>query len=179
MSLRVSRIWGSVVITIAGLWGAGAASASQPEGFEVNVSRTSTSSNLCGFSLEVHVEGPLRFTDHYDQSGRFVQEIERFHLFSITWTNPETGVSLSGESSGQHTFSDIVFSPDESVSYTAETSGALRRVHVPGEGEITGVIGHPVDSVVEYADGTVTVDAVFETRKAADDNIAPFCHYLA
>jgi hypothetical protein len=59
-----------------------------------------------------------------------------------------------------------------------KTSGRLGELHVPGAGEVTGVIGYEVDHVVEYQDGTVTIETEFVTRKAADDNIQPLCAYL-
>jgi hypothetical protein len=127
----------------------------------------------------LHQEGALRFTDHYDADGNLVSEIERFHRFSLTWTNPENQRSVTGYSSGHHFYDDIVFSDDGSISYRAVSVGRIAGLHVPGTREVSGLIGREVDQVVEYADGTVTVEATFLTKRTADANTDALCAYLA
>lgn len=167
------------VVAVVASMATTSSAAGRVQRYDVTVDRHRVSSALCGFPLAVHMTGPLSFTDRYSKDGDLVVEIERFHQFHFTWTNPATGATLTGESSGIHRYHDIEFHEDGSISYTTDTNGSIRRVHVPGAGEITGVFGHVVDHVVEYPDGTISDDIVFETPKAADQNLEPFCDYLS
>jgi hypothetical protein len=74
----------------------GVARAVPPEHFPVeHVDETFTIEGACSFTVLVHIEGDVRHTNFFDQAGNEVRELEVFPGFRVTFTNAETGKSIS------------------------------------------------------------------------------------
>jgi hypothetical protein len=71
------------------------AGAVPPEHSVEHVDETFTIEDECDFPVVVHVEGDVRHTVFFDQAGNVVRELEVFPRFRVTFTNPETGKSIS------------------------------------------------------------------------------------
>jgi hypothetical protein len=74
----------------------GVARAVPPEHFPVeHVDETFTVEGECDFPVVVHVEGNIRHTVFFDQAGNEIRELTVFPGFRLTFTNAETGKSIS------------------------------------------------------------------------------------
>ena len=73
-----------------------AAPASAPVRERVPVDVTFTWDD-CGFPVEQHDKGTLRFTSWFDESGVRTRQIVTAPRLRITYTNPETGASVSSQ----------------------------------------------------------------------------------
>jgi hypothetical protein len=74
----------------------GVARAVPPEHFPVeHVDETFTIEGECDFPVIVHVEGDIRHTHFFDQAGNEIRDLTVFPNFRVTFTNPETGKSIS------------------------------------------------------------------------------------
>jgi hypothetical protein len=51
--------------------------------------------DACSFTVLFHIEGDVRHTVFFDQAGNVVGELEVFPGFQVTFTNAETGKSIS------------------------------------------------------------------------------------
>ena len=60
----------------------------------IQIDDTFTHSN-CGFPVEEHVQATLRSTSWYDESGARTREIVTASRSTITWTNLDTGASVT------------------------------------------------------------------------------------
>jgi hypothetical protein len=70
--------------------------AAPPEHFPVeHVDETFTIEDECAFPVIVHVEGDVRHTVFLDQAGNEIRELTVFPNFRVTFTNPETGKSIT------------------------------------------------------------------------------------
>jgi hypothetical protein len=94
----------------------GVARAVPPEHFPVeHVDETFVIEGECSFPVVVHVEGDVRHTVFFDQAGNEVRELTVFPNFRITFTNQETGKSISTVSpAGEH----VTINPDGSAVVT-------------------------------------------------------------
>ena len=91
---RLALLLGLAAVLVLGP--VGVARAVPPEHFPVeHVDETFTVEGECDFPVIVHVEGDLRHTDFFDKAGNVVRELEVFPRFRVTFTNPETGKSIS------------------------------------------------------------------------------------
>jgi hypothetical protein len=73
----------------------GVARAVPPEHSVEHVDETFTIEGACSFTVLVHIEGDVRHTNFFDQAGNEVRELEVFPGFRVTFTNAETGKSIS------------------------------------------------------------------------------------
>jgi hypothetical protein len=81
---------------VLALGSGGVARAVPPQHFPVeHVDETFAIEDACSFTILVHIEGDVRHTDFFDQAGNEVRELEVFPGFRVTFTNAETGKSIS------------------------------------------------------------------------------------
>ena len=111
-----------------------AAGSTGPDNFTVQVD-DSMSFNDCGFTIESHVKGFIRVHDFLDEEGNLVREIANFNL-KVTYTNPETGETLSSRSVGPD-----ILTVNEDGSATVASIGIIARIVVPGEGLLVAQVG--------------------------------------
>jgi hypothetical protein len=73
----------------------GVARAVPPEHSVEHVDETFRDEGACSFTVLAHVEGDIRHTAFFDQAGNVVRELEVFPNFRVTFTNADTGKSIS------------------------------------------------------------------------------------
>ena len=139
--------------------------------------RTSTDFNstrtisVCGFPVVIHSEGIFTTWNYFDESGNLVRQ--RLHVeqsFTVTWTNPANGKSISSVLGGP-----VVneFAPDGTLTQTV--AGRERLFIARGEGPVAKQVGRIV--FVVAPDGTETIPFV---AGQWDLDITPeLCAYLA
>ena len=125
----------------------------------------------CGFPVVIHSEGIFTTWEYYDDAGNLVRQ--RLHVeqsFTVTWSNPANGKSISSVLGGP-----VVneFAPDGTLTQTV--SGRERLFIARGEGPIAKQVGRIV--FVVAPDGTETIPFV---AGHWDLDITPeLCAYLA
>ena len=122
----------SAAVCLLGL--GGTASAAAPESVRIEVDEFIPGNLNCGsYSLDEHVFGHIIFRN-FVRNDEVVMTLDNFAL-KHTWTNPDTGESL--------TFPDV--GVDQSIrrdgSAIFATVGIVALVRVPGEGIVAGEIG--------------------------------------
>ena len=135
-----------------------------------NIDRTSTI-GVCGFPVLVHSEGVFTLWQYLDDSGAVVRE--RYHVersFTVTWTNPANGKSISSVLGGP-VFTE--YFADGSITQTV--AGRERLFIARGDGPIAAQVGRIVFHVAP--DGTETVP--FVAGKWDLDINPELCAYLA
>lgn len=90
---RIALVAVATIISAA-LAAAAPARAAAPVHERVAVDDTFTGDS-CGFPVEEHVEGTLQFTSWFDDAGSRTREIVTAPGVRVTWTNLETGASVS------------------------------------------------------------------------------------
>ena len=91
---RLALLLGLAAVAVLGP--VGVARAVPPEHFPVeHVDETFTIEGECDFPVVVHVEGDIRHTHFFDQAGNEIRDLTVFPNFRVTFTNPETGKSIS------------------------------------------------------------------------------------
>jgi hypothetical protein len=73
----------------------GVARAVPPEHSVEHVDETFEITGECSFTVLGHLEGDVRHMVFFDQAGNVVRELEVFPGFRVTFTNAETGKSIS------------------------------------------------------------------------------------
>jgi hypothetical protein len=113
----------------------GTASAAAPESVRIEVDEFIPGSLNCGsYSLDEHDFGHIIFRN-FVRDDKVVMSLDNFAI-KHTWTNPDTGESL--------TFPDVGvdhFTIRRDGSAISATIGIVARVVVPGEGIVAGEIG--------------------------------------
>jgi hypothetical protein len=101
--------------TIVALGPGGVARAVPLEHSVEHVDETFTIDDECDFPVLVHVEGDVRVTVFFDQARNEIRELTVFPNFRITFTNPDTGKSISTVSpAAEH----VTINPDGSAVVT-------------------------------------------------------------
>jgi hypothetical protein len=100
-----------------------------------------TVSQECGFPVEDHVEGTIRYAVHFDQDGTPFMEILNYRLRE-TYTNLDTGESIFTPEVGIDRFS-ITRNGDRLVVQI----GIVIRIVVPGQGAIFAHVGRLVFNI--------------------------------
>jgi hypothetical protein len=91
---RLALLLGLTAIMVLGP--GGVAGAVPPEHVPVeHIDETFADEEACSFTVLIHVEGDIRHTNFLDQAGNVVRELEVFPGFTVTFTNAETGKSIS------------------------------------------------------------------------------------
>ena len=73
----------------------GVAKAVPPEHSVEHVDETFPLEGACSFTVLLHIEGDIRHMVFFNQAGNVVRELQVFPGFRVTFTNPETGKSIS------------------------------------------------------------------------------------
>lgn len=121
------------------------AAAIPPEHFPPEqVDETFVIEDVCDFPIEIHVTGTVRHTHYFDQDGNEIRDITVFPNFKITFTNLDTGESLSTPSPSVE-FIDL--NPDGSATVTIAGLGG--RLTVPG----VGIVAQDVGRIVLFFEG--------------------------
>jgi len=135
---------------------------------DFNSTRTIT---VCGFPVVIHSEGVFTTWNYFDESGNLVRQ--RLHVeqsFTVTWSNPANGKSISSVLGGP-----VVneFAVDGTLTQTV--NGHERLFIARSEGPIAKQVGKIV--FVVAPDGTETIPFV---AGHWDLDITPeLCAYLA
>jgi hypothetical protein len=74
----------------------GVAGAVPPQHFPVeHIDETFVVEGECSFPVLFHFEGDIRHTVFFDQAGNEIRELTVYPMFQVSFTNPETGKSIS------------------------------------------------------------------------------------
>lgn len=138
---RMIALLAAVAALVAG---APAAQAAQPVVVEKNatVTRHFAGIPMCdGFTVTLHYDVRRTVTEYYDKSGDLTRVVLNIHYVG-TWTNDETGESISNRGT-RHITEDF-------VDQTTTETGALRHMTAPGE----GIVLHETGRIVYDWNGT-------------------------
>lgn len=119
--------------------------AASPEHFTINVDQTRTLFN-CGFPIVRHDLGTLIFQDSFDNNGNLLWENAIFSNWSITFTNPANGKSVSSVRAYNERFVQY-----DDGSFKAVSAGLVAQLVIPGQGQVAANVG--VISVIFDASG--------------------------
>ena len=100
--------------------------------------------DACDFDIEVHVTGTIRHTHYFDQEGNEIRDITVFPNFTVTFTNLDTGESLTTPSPAVEL---LTLHPDGSATVTVV--GLQGRLAVPG----VGIVAQDVGRIVFFFEG--------------------------
>jgi len=151
----------------------GVARAVPPVHFPVeHVDETFTIEGECDFPVTVHVEGDVRHTQFFDQAGTEIRDLTVFPNFRVTFTNPETGKSISTVSPAPE---HVTINPDGSFVITI--TGLQGHLIVGGGPPLAADVGR----IVLFFSGPEDEepDIIFQ---AGNFNLGPFpqlCDVLA
>jgi hypothetical protein len=90
---KLALLVGSAAVMALAL--GGVARAVPPEHSVEHVDETFAIEDACSFTVLVHIEGDVRHMVFFDQAGNEVRELQVFPGFRVTFTNAETGKSIS------------------------------------------------------------------------------------
>jgi len=136
------------------------ATAAAPTVVETTLDRTVTidaSPDTCAFPIVAHVEGGRRVTTFYDQDGNVVRRTILLHSFTITYTNPLNGKSLSTPLGGP-----VIGEPQADGTWLVRIPGNDGRFVAPGAGLIFANVGLRIG----FQDGPVPPAAIEELVKS-------------
>jgi hypothetical protein len=135
----------------------------------LNVDETQTI-GVCGFPIVRHDVGTLQFADRFDASGELISENAIFTNWSITFTNPANGKSVTSVRAYNERFVQY-----DDGSFKAVSAGLVAHLVIPGEGQVAAQVG--IISVVFDASGEPVSILVAGEH---DGRIAQFaCPHLA
>jgi len=127
----------------------------------------------CAFPLVEQITGTVRDTLYFDQNGMVIREFisPQFQgALTVTWTNPETGKSLSSYEASSLI---IYYNPDGSF-HKLMNQGLTFMVTVPGMGQpLLADVGR---IMIERGQG-ITFEA--GVHQELNGDTAAFCDYLA
>lgn len=130
--------------------------ASAPDQMVIHVNRT-TVLGVCGFPILRHDLGNVRFQDHDDQDGNFVFENAIATRYTITFTNPDNGKSLTS----RRAYNERFLQYDDGT-FKVVSVGLVANLVVPGEGLVAANVGNitsTFDEFGELLDIQITGDA--------------------
>jgi hypothetical protein len=133
----VKNLVGAVVALLA--VAVPAASANAPTVVESFTDRTVTipaGADTCPFPIVAHLEGARRVTTFFDRDGNVVRRTILLQSFTITYTNPLSGESLSTSLAGP-----VIGEPQPDGTWLVTIPGNDGRFVAPGEGIIFANVG--------------------------------------
>ena len=175
--MRGSLLAAVAVATLASGVGAAAAAAAAPASgtttqvFRVPVDASSTVS-VCGFPVVRRDTGTLVFVDRFDEQGNVVFENAIFSGWTITFTNPATGASISSTRGYVEQFVQY-----RDGTFLAMSAGLVSGLVVPGEGLVAANVG--VIRVLFDADGAPIPDSILIAGIHDGPIARAVCPYLA
>jgi hypothetical protein len=151
---------------------AAVARAVPPEHFPVeHVDATFTIEEECAFPVVVHIEGDIRRTLFFDRQGNEIRELEVFPNFRVTFTNPETGKSITTPSpSVEH----LTINPDGSA--VLALTGLTSHLIVGGGPPLASEVGRIV--LLFSGPEDEEPDILFQAGQFSEGE-APVCDVLA
>jgi hypothetical protein len=114
--------------------------AAKPETVTVPTDFSFVDDTSCGFPVETHVTGFVRFIVFRDENGNVTRQINSFHQ-QLTFTNLDTGKSVTSPSVGP----DILYFQEDG-SLTVVVLGIVSRIIVPDQGVVNLNVGRAVIS---------------------------------
>src|SRR3954454_11389896 len=136
------------------------AQATAPNVVESSVNRTVTiaaSPDTCAFPIVAHLEGGRRVTTFFDKDGNVVRRTILLQSFTITYTNPLSGNSLSTPLGGP-----VIGEPQADGTWLVNIPGNDGRFVAPGEGLIFANVGLRI----AFQDGPLPPAAIDEIVKS-------------
>lgn len=128
------RCWVAIGCVVAVLGTAAPASGAAPLRLSFDVDRTQLSARLsadCGFPVQVRQEGKRSGIFFFDDDGNLVREILHDAAFTNTWTNLDTGTTVT---SAHPIVAHSRYAPDGSS--TVVVTGVEWHVNSPGKGVV-------------------------------------------
>jgi hypothetical protein len=129
------------------------ASAAAPTSTSTEVDRDivlAASSGTCAFDIVAHLEGTRVVTDYTDRDGTLVRRVILLRHFTITYTNPLSGKSLSTPLAGP-----VIGEPQPDGSWLVTVPGNDGRFVVPGEGIVFANVGLRIGTHVGPLSGAI------------------------
>jgi hypothetical protein len=129
----VIRLLCAAIVALVALTPATAARAVPPTHTTVYVDDTFEDPSLtrkCGFSVQIHLEGPIKAIRKVDRAGNPVQEIQVAPGFRVTFSANGNSLTTPGPAVAL-----ITLAPDGSPDIVTAV-GLLAAVHLPGKGVI-------------------------------------------
>ena len=167
------RLWLITVVPALLLVGVAPAAAAGPVRISFNIDRTQISPRLtaeCGFPVEVHQEGKRNGLFFLDDQGNVKREILHDASFTNTWTNVNTGRSVT---STHPIVARTTYAPDGSS--TVVVTGVEWHVNSPGKGIVVHDSGRRVWKF--DADGNFIEEVFFAGKE--DPLVPGLCQALA
>jgi hypothetical protein len=141
-------------LALGGLFTAApSALAAKPETVTVPTDFSFVDDTSCGFPVETHITGFVRFIVFRDENGNVTRQINSFHQ-QITYTNLDTGKSVTSPSVGP----DILYFQEDG-SVTVFVLGIVSRIIVPGQGVVNLSVGRVVIAFPAEGEGEVLFEA--------------------
>ena len=104
----------------------------------------------CDFDIVAHIEGTRVVTDYTDRDGNLVRRVILLRQFTITYTNPLSGKSLSTPLGGP-----VIGEPQPDGSWLVTVPGNDGRFVVPGEGIVFANVGLRIGTHVGPLSGAI------------------------
>ena len=112
-----------------------------PTATETQVNRDvllAASPDTCPFDIVAHLEGTRVVTDFTDRNGALVRRVIHLRSFTITYTNPLSGKSLSTPLAGP-----AIGEPQADGTWLVTVPGNDGRFVIPGQGIVFANVGPP------------------------------------
>jgi len=106
--------------------------------------------DTCAFDIVAHLEGTRVVTDYTDGNGNLVRRVILLRHFTITYTNPLSGKSLSTPLAGP-----VIGEPQPDGSWLVTVPGNDGRFVVPGEGIVFANVGLRIGTHVGPLSGAI------------------------
>jgi hypothetical protein len=132
----MSRVTRLLILTMTSLFGFALSAQPAAANWQVkstnHVDVTYVESEVCSFDLRVHLEGPYKSVDYYNNSGFLYKTINTVGgggPFTVTYTAHGTTLTQQNEA-----FSEVITYNRDGSARTYTRRGAYARFTVPGEG---------------------------------------------
>lgn len=127
----------------------------------------------CAFDIVAHLEGTRVITDYTDRDGNLVRRVILLRQFTITYTNPLSGKSLSTPLAGP-----VIGEPQPDGSWLVTIPGNDGRFVIPGQGIVFANVGLRIGTHVGSLSGAI--DDIIKSVGIQDDSEFPaVCSGLA
>ena len=169
------------LMTLAAGWlAAGPAGAATPQVVHTQVNVSFTGIDVCGFTVDSVVQGPLTTQIFFDRSGNVAVEQDESHVVS-TLTNVANGKVVHVGNASRDAFTpDGVVNPDGTITFTDTLTGMPMRIYTSHSSTLVKDVGFlsTVDTV--DAQGNLLSEQVIEHGPhpfAGDQTV--FCDAIA
>lgn len=150
---------------------AATAVAAPPESETILIDETVTDTEMCGFPIDIHTEGRVKITTHFDQAGNLVFESSTPSI-RVTVTNPENGKTLRDADVGLDKFT-----PTPDGGGVVLSTGIHFRILPEHGAPIFTRIG--LQLIIVNPDGTEEIQVIGGNFDPAENFPGVACDYLA